>query len=66
MDKLKESRIQILDRLSVKWGRKLEPTCDDFSDFCIYFSSEAILQLVYQAMAEYARQHHNHMKSKGQ
>jgi hypothetical protein len=59
-----KTRIQILDRLSKKWGRKIEPTCNNFDDFCIYFDSEAILILVYAAMSEYAKQHHNHMTKK--
>jgi len=49
-----ESRIQILDRLSVKWGKKDE--VKNFDEFCKFYNSAAITQLVYIAMHEYARQ----------
>lgn len=49
-----ESRIQILDRLSVKWGKKDD--VKNFDEFCKFYNSDAITQLVYIAMHEYARQ----------
>jgi hypothetical protein len=49
-----ESRIQILDRLSIKWGKKDE--VKDFDEFCKFYNSDAITQLVYIAMHEYSRQ----------
>jgi hypothetical protein len=48
------SRIQILDRLSKKWGEKDGIT--NFSEYCDFYNSEAILKLVYQAMEQYAQQ----------
>ena len=49
-----ESRMQILDRLSVKWGKKDE--VKNFDEFCKFYDSDSITQLVYIAMHEYARQ----------
>lgn len=51
-----ESRIQILDRLSKKWGQKVNPLVENFDDFCVCFDSEQIMQLVYMAMSEYSKQ----------
>jgi len=51
-----ESRIQILDRLSKKWGQKTNPLVENFDDFCICFDHKAITQLVYIAMREYENQ----------
>jgi len=46
--------MQILDRLSVKWGKKDD--VKNFDEFCKFYSSDAITRLVYIAMHEYARQ----------
>ena len=55
-----ESRIQILDRLSKKWGAK--DSVENFDEFCKFYNSQAILQLVYIAMAEYVKQEINNKK----
>jgi hypothetical protein len=59
-----ESRIQILDRLSKKWGQRVNPLVENFDDFCVCFDSKAILQLVYMAMAEYSKQSRKHSNEK--
>jgi len=61
-----ESRIQILDRLSKKWGQRVNPLIESFEDFCVCFESEAVLQLVYMAMAEYSKQSriHSHERNR--
>lgn len=51
-----ESRIQILDRLSEKWGQRTNPLVENFDDFCVCFDHKAITQLIYIAMAEYQKQ----------
>jgi len=51
-----ESRIQILDRLSKKWGQRVNPLVENFEDFCFCYNPRAILDLVYMAMSEYQRQ----------
>ena len=59
-----ESRIQILDRLSVKWGQRTNPLVENFDDFCLFFDSKVILDLVYMAMSEYQRQWTTMLKEK--
>lgn len=49
-----ESRIQILDRLSRKWGAK--DSIENFKEFCQFYNADAIEQLVYIAMLDYVRQ----------
>ena len=53
-----ESRIQILDRLAHKWSRNNSEciSVDTFDEWLIFYDSKATIQLVYIAMAEYARQ----------
>lgn len=62
MENKQESRIQILDRLSKKSGEK--DGIVNFKEFCEYYNSDAMLQLVYLAMAEYDRQTMRSMYSK--
>lgn len=62
MENKQESRIVILDKLSKKWGEK--DGIVNFKEFCEYYNSDAILQLVYLAMAEYDRQTIRSMYSK--
>lgn len=62
MENRLESRIQILDKLSKKWGEK--DGIVNFKEFCEYYNSDAILQLVYLAMGEYDRQNTRSMYSK--
>ncbi len=60
-----ESRIQILDRLSVKWGNDaMVPLVENFEDFCLCYNPRAILDLVYMAMSEYNRQWSTMLKEK--
>lgn len=59
-----ESRIQILDRLSKKWGQKTNPLVENFDDFCVCFAPEHIMQLVYMAMAEYSSQSSKNSREK--
>lgn len=59
-----ESRIQILDRLSKKWGQRVNPLVENFDDFCICFTSEQIMQLVYIAMHEHSLQSLKNFKEK--
>lgn len=57
-----ESRIQILDRLSKKWGK--QDRIETFDEFCKMYNAEAITQLVYIAMHEYAKQEIDFFESK--
>lgn len=57
--KTKESRIQILDRLSAKWSRN-NPQCtavDTFQEWLLHYDYEATLKLVYIAMYDYESQY---------
>lgn len=49
-----ESRLEILDRLSIKWG--LNHAVTSFEEFTMLYDHKAVLQLVYIAMEEYAQQ----------
>lgn len=64
MENKLESRIQILDRLSKKWGEK--DSVENFTEFCMLYNPEAITQLVYLAMAAYDRQTIKSMYSKSE
>ena len=64
MENKQESRIEILDRLSKKWGEK--DSVINFKEFCEYYDSDAMLQLVYLAMSEYERQGTKQMYSRSQ
>ena len=50
------SRIKILDKLSKKWGSRVSSTIKTFEDFCMECSHDAVLRLVYEAMAEYGKE----------
>jgi hypothetical protein len=54
MENKQESRIEILDRLSKKWGSK--DNIQTFDEFCMFYDSKAITTLVYMAMDDYNRQ----------
>lgn len=64
MENKQESRIEILDRLSKKWGSK--HNIQTFDEFCMFYDSKEITTLVYLAMAEYERQTIRTMYSKSQ
>lgn len=49
-----ESRIEILDRLSVRFGKEFD--IKNFNEFLIMYNKDAIILLVRKAMAEYANQ----------
>lgn len=60
MENKLESRIGILDRLSMKWGKSTG--CVNFDDFLDFYDNEAVTRLVYIAMLEYEMQGINHSK----
>jgi hypothetical protein len=49
-----ESRIQILDRLAIKFGKK--DNISSFEEFVRFYESSAVTMLVYQAMIVHSRQ----------
>lgn len=56
-----ESRIQILDRLSKKLGKK--DGVKNWKEWVAYYDFEAVTLLVYQAMMEYATQDEAQLKA---
>jgi len=45
-------------------GQKTNPLVENFDDFCLCFDSQAIVQLVYMAMAEYNKQSGLHSRER--